>query len=282
MKTPLSDQFGGMMRALPRATGLALLAALCAVSGLLAQQGASDAKAAIERGVNALNAGRFAQAEAALREAVRTDPANAHAWKALGVVFAAQGLHDLSSEPFEKACRLNPREPDACYYLARNHYLLNRFEESLELFDRLTKASGNDWRYENGRGLALLALSRYPAAEQAFELAMKRETGQASLEEKPAINLGSLYSRAGEPEKARAVLLRVVQQFPAAARAWFELAKVQVQLEELKLAKQSLEAALRAKPAYAEAHLLLAKVLNRLGEPEKASEHRRQGLRQPN
>lgn len=231
----------------------------------------------VERGVAAMQRGDFVAAGEAFQAAVDANPKSARAWKALGVSFAARGQHDLASEPFSKACALDHREPDACYYAARNHYLLNRFTESLALFDTLAKEQKADWRYANGRGLALMALARYPEAEAAFQEAMKADRGSASPDEAPAVNLGSLYARAGEPEKALHVLQTFVQSRRAGARAWFEKGKVEVQLNRLDAAVASLEQTIQRNPAHREAHLLLAKVYSRLGNTEKAQHHRALG-----
>lgn len=221
--------------------------------------------------------GDFSAAENAFRAATQANPRNARAWKALGVSFAARGQHDLASEPFSKACALDRKEPDACYYLARNHYLLNRFDEALTLFEKLANEQKTDWRFSNGRGLALMALARYPEAESAFKASMANERGASAPDEAPAVNLGSLYSRAGEPHKALEVLQSFVSSRKPGARAWFEKAKVEVQLGQIEHAAASLTSAIQVNPSHREAHLLLAKVYGRLGDAAKAADHRRRG-----
>lgn len=264
-------------RRLQSLLGWALIATVAAVA-LCGAQGAQNPPDALEQGVAAMQRGDFAAAEKAFRSAIEANPRSARAWKALGVSFAAQGQHDLASEPFSKACALDRKEPDACYYFARNHYLLNRFDEALALFASLAAEKKSDWRYANGRGLALMALARYPEAESAFKAAMANERGASSPDEAPAVNLGSLYSRAGEPRKALQVLQTFVSTGKPGARAWFEKGKVEVQLGQLDDALTSLTNAIQANPSHREAHLLLAKVHGRLGNNEKAAYHRRSGL----
>jgi Flp pilus assembly protein TadD len=249
------------------------IALLCGFS--IFAQGQTDP---LEQGVAAMQRGDFPAAENAFRAATQANPRNARAWKALGVSFAARGQHDLASQPFSKACALDRNEPDACYYLARNHYLLNRFDEALKLFDTLANQQKADWRYSNGRGLALMALARYPEAESAFKASMANERGASAPDEAPAVNLGSLYSRAGEPHKALEVLQAFVSSRKPGARAWFEKAKVEVQLGKIEDAAASLTSAIQVNPSHREAHLLLAKVYGRLGDPAKAADHRRRGL----
>lgn len=257
---------------------LVLLVLLSACGAVLWGQAGGGYEDLLEAATGNLRMGRFAEAEAAVRKALEQRPREAHAWKVLGVIFAAQGRHAQAAEPFTRACELDRREPDACYYLARNHYLLNRFEESLRVLDGMKAGRSRDWRLLNARGLALMGLGQYEEAEAAFKNAMKHEGGGASLDEKPAINLGSLYLRAGDAAKARETLLGVVKEAPGAARAWFELGKAQLQLGEVEAARQSLERAVSTRPGYGEAHLLLAKVYARLGRMEESRAQRQLGL----
>ncbi len=254
-----------------------ILAALLLPWAAAGQDSPANPESRLQAAVAALQSGNFNQAESLLRSLLQQHPRNAHAWKVLGVVHAAQGQHDLASEPFLKACEINPKEPDSCYYLARNHYLRNRFEEALNLFDRLLRSANQDWRYLNGRGLALHAMGRYPEAEAAFQQAIAREGGAANLDEKPAINLGSLHLRAGQPEKALRILREVTEAHPRAARAWFEQGKAELHLDQLDAAIASLQRAVESRTRYPEAHLLLAKIYARQGDADKAMLHRRLG-----
>lgn len=253
---------------------LTWVVALTGILGAADAQSPPDGQQTLAGAIAAFERGRFPEAEAALRRLLAAQPKDAHAWKVLGVVYAAQGRHDEASDPFSRACELNPKEPDACYYLARNHYLRNRFSEALELFDRLLRSSRNEWRYLNGRGLALSGLERYGDAERAFQQAMAHEQGGGNLDEKPAVNLGALYLRMGEAAKAIPVLRSVTSVQPGAARAWFEQGKAELQLEDLPAALASLQRAVAARPRYAEAHLLLAKIYARQGNLAQAAAHR--------
>src|SRR5260370_29854737 len=77
----------------------------------------------------------------ALEQSVALKPAHAAAWKALGVVHAAQGDFDLAEKPFRTACELPPTLADACFYYGRTLYLLNRFQPALERLRRALQAA---------------------------------------------------------------------------------------------------------------------------------------------
>src|SRR5260370_4790302 len=60
----------------------------------------------------------------ALERSVALKPNHAGAWKALGVVHAAQGDFDLAEEPFHTAWELHPALPQSCpYYRLHSHPL---------------------------------------------------------------------------------------------------------------------------------------------------------------
>jgi Flp pilus assembly protein TadD len=70
----------------------------------------------LQQGRNAFRAKDWARAERLFDEAVRSQPARAPAHKWLGMTYAAQGKFVLAEEPFRRACEIDQKEPDACYY----------------------------------------------------------------------------------------------------------------------------------------------------------------------
>ena len=127
-----------------------LLAALL----LAAQSGA------YQRGVQAFEQGRHQEAIALLSEAVRQAPRDAQAWKVLGVVHAARSDYREAEPPFARACELNPRLTDACYYHGRALYMLNRFEDALAPLERALRVDAVRGRAETAIAESLEALGR--------------------------------------------------------------------------------------------------------------------------
>ena len=138
---------------------IALLAAAQGFTGLL------------ERGQTAFRAKNWPAAEGAFQQAVSAQPASAPAHKWLGMTYAAQEKYLLAEAPFRKACELDAREPDACYYLGRTLFTLSRFEPALRAFEKDVKP----WRGKTllGMALALEALNRDREAEKFYRDAVR-------------------------------------------------------------------------------------------------------------
>ncbi|MBK5290563.1 MAG: tetratricopeptide repeat protein [Acidobacteriia bacterium] len=225
-----------------------------------------------EQGVAEFKAGRLDQAADYFMKATQLDPKLASAWKALGVVHAARGANDLAREPFEKACALDRKEPDACYYRARNLYLLNRFEESRIAYLLLLRQEGATSRIRNGLGLSLEALGHSQEAEREYRAAVEsRPTGHVN--EHPLINLGVLLGRQGRTTEAVTCLREAVGRVPASARAHFEFGRALQETGGNPEAAAELEKAITIEPSRWAAHVLLGKIYLRMGREEEGRRH---------
>ena len=248
---------------------------------LLAAQQApaqASARAVHELGVAEFQAGRLDQAAVYFRKATELDPKLAAAWKALGVVHAARGENDQARAPFEMACALEPTEPDACYYRARNLYLLNRFEDSCAGYMVLLGQEGPTSRIRNGLGLALEALGRTQDAEREYRAAAAlRPSGHVN--EHPLINLGVLFSRQGRTPEAVSTLREAITRVPSSSRAHFELGRALQETGRRAEAAVELEKAIAIEPAHWAAHVLLGKLYLRMGREEEGRRHLAAGER---
>src|ERR1044072_4554971 len=83
----------------------------------------------LERGAEALRRQNFPSAIRDLTQAVAAEPANARAHKLLGMAYSAVEKYAEAAESFQASCKADPREENACYYLGRALYSLNRFED---------------------------------------------------------------------------------------------------------------------------------------------------------
>src|SRR5688572_6052415 len=54
---------------------------------------------------------------AGLEAATRRNPSNASAWKELGLALTLRRQMEPASAAFSKACELDPKDEDSCYYL---------------------------------------------------------------------------------------------------------------------------------------------------------------------
>src|ERR1700731_369636 len=115
-----------------------LFAAACAVLAGLAFE--IDA---LRRGLDAFRRRDFRSAEREFAEAAKAKPDSVRAWKLLGMTYIAEEKYEPAEEPFRKACDLDPREENACFYLGRLDFTLGRFDKSLEAY-RKVLANGGD------------------------------------------------------------------------------------------------------------------------------------------
>jgi Flp pilus assembly protein TadD len=250
--------------------------ALILFSAVLA---ASEADTAFEAGVTAFQKRDFAAALQQLQRAVTLDPRHARAWKALGVVHAAQEDFAGADVPFRNACEIDVRVEDACYFYGRNAYALNRFELSLEAMNKALRYDRRPWRVHLAIAQALEGLGRADNADEHFRKAIQLMGNDrpSAPDFDPRLNRSVFLYRQGRAEEALAAVRPVIEENPRAARPQLELGRALLQLGRLQEAAQALEQAVSLDRNSAAAHLLLGRVYARLGQPEKAAEHSKIG-----
>lgn len=235
-----------------------------------------DADDLYRAGVRLLSENQPARATEALERCVQLKPDHAAAWKALGVVSAAQGDYERAEKPFRTACELQPRLPDACLYYGRALYLLNRFQPALEVLRRALKNEPNNAQIHRLIALSLEALGETDQAAAAFQKALLADRGSPPNDD-PGIDYGVFLYRQGRAEQALDPLENVLKRHPDAGRAHLELGCVLLALDRLPQAETHLERAVALDPQSGRSHLLLGKVYLRLGKEAAGEEQLRQG-----
>jgi Flp pilus assembly protein TadD len=230
------------------------------------------------QGQRSFTTGNLDAAIAAFQQAVKLRPDYAPAWKALGVAYASRGEFDRAESPFRNACERQPPLPDACIYLGRTLYLLNRFPAAISVLRPIVQAEPRNSEGYRLLGLSFEALGQSAEAGAAF-LAAVRLTNSAAPNEDPGIDYGVFLTRQGHAGLAIGPLEDVLKRHPDAARGHLELGCTLLSLDRLTEAAAHLERSVALDPQSGRAHLLLGKVYLRLGKPEAAQEHLRQGSR---
>lgn len=250
-----------------------LRAPLALVWAALAASAMQEAKQQYQPAVELLRQGRFHEAQQALEQVVAADPKSAPAWLALGVAQAAQGDYPGAEPAFARACALQPKLPDACFYHGRALYLVNRFSEALAVLSRL----GADRRRYRVEALCHDALGRWSDAESLYRKAIDNDPGG----ENPRIDYAVALARQGRGAESVPLLEAALQQARQLPRAELEFGRILLQLNRLPEARAHLERAVSLAPNSAQAHLLLGRLYTRLGLLAEAAPHLEQGSRQP-
>ncbi len=205
----------------------------------------------------------------AYRQSLALRPSSAAVWKALGVAYASRGDYADSEGPFHRACLLNAGERDACLYFGRTLYLLDRFEESLDVLREAGKKDPESAQIARIQALSLEALGKTAEAATVFRESMRLDHDSPPNED-PAIDYGVFLFRQGSVEEALVPLKAALKRHPEAARAYLELGCVMLALDRVNEAATSLEQAVRLDPALPRSHLLLGKAYLRLGKNTEA------------
>jgi Flp pilus assembly protein TadD len=220
-----------------------------------------------EQGVALFEKGDPAAALPHFERAAQADPKNAQKWKAAGAAYAALKRYADAEEAFGRACRLDYKVPDACFFHARTLYALDRFEEALAALEH---ADPRNWRSRLARAESLEALGRATPAEQEYQQAL---TLCRNSDPKPAVGYAEFLVRQGRAGDSVALLEAAVSVHPNSADAHAWLGRALFDTGKLADSVPHLERAVALNPKSAQSHLLLAKALTRLGRPAEAQPH---------
>jgi tetratricopeptide (TPR) repeat protein len=239
------------------ALGLAMLAVGVAVAQ---EQAPADP---FVSGVELVRAGRYAEAEQALTQAVAQAPDNQPAWFYLGLARFRQGNDSGALEAFLKARDLAPGRPGPMFYIGqiyerqgayaealnayardlalrrgqeeaevycaqgRTYYRLERYEDAREA---LTKALGLEPKMVEAMywlGRTYTALQQLPEAERIFtrarEILLDWQAAKIRLERKPIIEEETARIATDEPKVAQEYFW--AEQFASVLVMWPELNK---------------------------------------------------------
>lgn len=209
------------------------------------------------RGLDLIRNGQPAEAAKLLGRVTAVQPADAHAWEALGIAYATQGIYAQAADAFHRACQLNAKLEDACYYEGSAQYALERFEDALTALKRAPES----WKVHLTSGKCLDALGKATLAEQ--------ELRTAGIHPEALEALAKFLLKHGRADEALALSTEMLARFPdstelhlTAGRALLEAGDAAAALPNLRAAGNS-----------AEAQLLLGKALVRTGRTNEAQRY---------
>jgi Tfp pilus assembly protein PilF len=225
-------------------------------------------------GTAAFEAGDYARAESLYALALKGKPAEIEYLRAYGASLGAQGKFDAALQPLETACRQSapslPNRGLACYQWGRTLFHLRRYEDSLRAFDFAKESAPPTAQMYSARAQALDALGRAKEADADFRQALAESALRTPESAGIQLLYGNFLARQGLHDAAIWQFEQAIRKTPFNERLWEEKAKSLLALGQERLAVEALERALSHGVRKRETVLLLARVYQHLGQPEKA------------
>jgi Flp pilus assembly protein TadD len=290
------------------------LAGLALVAGELAgaQQASPPANSlqplspAVSEAQELIHASKFAQAEAVLREQLRTQPRDAdatyelaycllredHPADALKVYTAAAALRKPSSAELVsvgqayavlgddadadkwtlQALREDPKNAQAWYSLGRIRYTDQRFADAAACYKHVLELSPHNVKAQNNLGLAYEGQNRSAEAEAAYRQAIAWQDAEPAAEggEQPLLNLAIILLHRGDTSQAEPLLVKAAQIAPKDPRIHEQLGHLYLQETRFDLAAKEFEQAIAEDPKNSGLHFLLGQAYKHLGRAQDA------------
>lgn len=251
-----------------------------------------------------LNQGRAAEAESALREALRLDDRFAHAWHYLGLILHRQGRRAEAEQAMTRALELLPASPGV--YMARARWLLedgdaaqalsqaeravalepenhrnwvllgevrSRLGQADEAIRAYRAAIGLNERDEDARNELARLLAGSGSADAAHRELVDRAGSQADAQTWIAVGVAD-YNRQ-RYAIAENAFRKATQVAPDMAAAWGKLGRVLISMQRDDEAAPALERALQLDPDLVEARSDRSNLRGRRGELRGAIEDAR-------
>lgn len=142
-------------------------------------------EAPLAQGEQHLDAGEWAEAEAAFRRALEAEPTSAAAHSKLGVALVHQRRLDDAEQAFTRAVGLNPRYAPAWSNLGNLYRETGRREEALEAYRRAVEADPDYWVAHQNLGGLYKEMGRISEAVASLRKAT-RLSARSALRRPPA------------------------------------------------------------------------------------------------
>lgn len=166
-----------------------------------------------------LSAGEWAQAEAAYRRLLDSNPRAPQPWHEMGIVQLQAGRPEAAVAYLEKAVELSPTVGNHHSNLGLAYRRLRRGAESLACFQRALQCAAPTATLYNNLALSLADAGREEEALAALDEALKLRADYASAH----FSRARLLLSAGRMEEAQAGFLRAIELAPQDAEAHYLL-----------------------------------------------------------
>ena len=173
-------------------------------------------------GILAAREGHSEEAIANFQQALKIDPDYGVAIDNLANVYRQARRWDDAKAEFRRALQLNAQDAEANYGMGMVFAQLDDAEHASEFLQKALAARPAYPEALNNLGILYLRTNRKDEAEKSFQESIR----VAPAFDQSYLNLARLYVIEGEPRKAKAVLLELLQQHPGHALAEKELSQL--------------------------------------------------------
>jgi tetratricopeptide (TPR) repeat protein len=224
----------------------------------LEEQVPQEARTAFNSGVEAMSAGRSAEAVERFQHAINIYPKFFRALNDLGVLLIRLNRESEAAKTFEQAIAIAPH----IYYPRLNLAVIKtrqgNYKEAVEMLDKLQKEHPRLTPIRTALADALLALNRLDEAELHLRVASEGKSLLPAVKGNIYYQLGLLHNRQRKYEEAAGELAIALKSLPNAPRIHLQLGAALFELKRLDEAEVKLRTAYKlGGPPLGGAQLLL-------------------------
>jgi tetratricopeptide (TPR) repeat protein len=220
----------------------------------------------------------YMRADALSAAAVDKDPSNPAALALRGQILVMKGQTLEGRTLLEKACQLDPDDPEAQFQLGTVEDAAKRPADAVKHFRKAAALNPRDGRTWDYLALNLEPLGEVDAAEQAYRKGLEVNQPGRYFDAFLDYNYGRFLAKRNELAPSKQHLDRAVELVPQVRAVWYERAKLNLRLKNYQQARTDAE---KAASCEDRAHViidlqiyaLLAQVYGRLGETGLAKKY---------
>jgi tetratricopeptide (TPR) repeat protein len=203
-----------------------------------------------------------AEAERCFRQAVRFKPGEADGYYQLGSVLVQQGRQDDAAAAYEKCLEIKPDYAEALANLGYVRGEQGKLDEAVELYQRALAVNRNYAEVHHNLGNVLKDQGKLAEAVPCFQEALRLKPAYL----KAYLNLGFTFVLQGKPEEAEKYLQQAIRLQPDNVEVLNAMGATVSAQGRLREAVSHYQHALRLKPDFPEAHWNLALASLLLGD----------------
>jgi tetratricopeptide (TPR) repeat protein len=232
----------------------------------------------LERAQSLLREGKIDEAQSAVDLAVKENPRSLDALTLQGRVAMARNDFDVARSSFRRAAALAPDTARVQFLLGFFHYVDNDFVQAQPVLERARKLAPSDSQIALFLALTYEGLARTQDAETLFKDALVLEAKAKRSSVETLVAYARMLFSQGRLDEAQAHVARALRENPNSSEALYEQAKLDFERERfpdcITRAHQALQANSEAVTPR-QIHFLLSRAYSRMGNTQKAAEHRR-------